>query len=281
MPGYVRQDTTNNIEAGNIIDAQDLDNEFNALQTAFSLGSGHRHNGAAGEGAPITVIGPNQEVEANASALRPNTTNVIDLGTTSLRFKAGFFQGTITAGAFAGSGAALTSLNASQLTSGNVDAARVVGSYPNITGVGVLTVGSIGSGFGNINIGAGIFTGNGSGLTNLNATNIVTGTLSSDRLPTIPLTKLPTIPSSQLATTDAEDGWVVDRFIGRSNDGERGQMALLKNISGSTIGTGSTAFSIDLRYSSTAGNESSAPSGGTWKCLSNTPNGAVGLFIRI
>ena len=64
-----------------------------------------------------------------------------------------------------------------------------------ITGTGALTAGSIGGSFGSINIGTNTFTGNGSGLTNLNganisgasitgidATNISTGTLDNARL---------------------------------------------------------------------------------------------------
>ena len=45
----------------------------------------------------------------------------------------------------------------------------------NITSLGAVTAGSIGSGFGNINIGTNIFTGNGSGLTSLNASNFSSG----------------------------------------------------------------------------------------------------------
>lgn len=58
--------------------------------------------------------------------------------------------GTITAGGlitsatgFSGSGANLTALNATQLTSGTVPSARISGSYIGITGVGTLTVGAI------------------------------------------------------------------------------------------------------------------------------------------
>lgn len=72
--------------------------------------------------------------------------------------------------------------NAASLITGVVPSARMVGVYGGITGVGALNSGSIGSGFGNINIGSSIFTGDGSGLTNLNATRLTTGFLSNDRL---------------------------------------------------------------------------------------------------
>ena len=51
-----------------------------------------------------------------------------------------------------------------------------------ITGTGALTVGSIGGSFGNINIGTNTFTGNGSGITSLNGTNISSGTIADARL---------------------------------------------------------------------------------------------------
>ena len=51
--------------------------------------------------------------------------------------------GSITAATFSGSGASLTSLNASNLSSGTVPDARISGSYTGITGVGTVTVGNI------------------------------------------------------------------------------------------------------------------------------------------
>lgn len=83
---------------------------------------------------------------------------------------------------FHGNGANLTALNATQLTSGTVPVARVSGSYTGITGVGTLAAGAITTSFGNINIGSSTFTGNGSGLSSLNASNISSGTLNNARL---------------------------------------------------------------------------------------------------
>jgi len=77
----------------------------------------------------------------------------------------------------------LTNLDADNLTSGTVPTARVSGSYTGITGTGALNAGSIASGFGAVNIGTSTFTGNGSGLTTLNATNLSSGTVNKARLP--------------------------------------------------------------------------------------------------
>jgi len=91
--GYVRADTANNISNGNVIDADDLDNEFNAIETAFNASTGHTHDGTTSEGAPIEVIGPTQDVVATASVLRPKTTNTVDLGTSSLKYKDAYLAG--------------------------------------------------------------------------------------------------------------------------------------------------------------------------------------------
>ena len=85
--GYVRVDTSNNIANGNVIDADDLDNEFNGVESAFSSTSGHTHDGTASEGGPITVVGPAQDIVVTTSLLRPKTNNTVDLGSSSLKYK--------------------------------------------------------------------------------------------------------------------------------------------------------------------------------------------------
>jgi hypothetical protein len=94
--GYTRNDAANNIADGNIINASDLDGEFDAVEAAFNSTTGHTHDGTSAEGAPIEVIGPTQDVVITASVMRPKTTNTVDLGTSSLEFKDAYFDGTIT-----------------------------------------------------------------------------------------------------------------------------------------------------------------------------------------
>src|SRR5210317_1766055 len=55
--GYTRNDTANNIADGNVINASDLDGEFDKLQTAFDGTSGHSHDGTSGEGPQIAAGG--------------------------------------------------------------------------------------------------------------------------------------------------------------------------------------------------------------------------------
>ena len=108
MTGYTRADTPNNIADGNIINAADLDGEYDAIALAFSNTLGHTHDGSAAEGQPITKIGPTQDIVATATTLTPKTTATVDIGSNSLKFKdfyfsgAGSVTGTITAGGFSG-----------------------------------------------------------------------------------------------------------------------------------------------------------------------------------
>lgn len=94
MTGYVRNDTSNNIATGNVINASDLDGEFDAIVNAFNASTGHTHDGTAAEGAAITKVGPSQALEVTSSALVPKTDNVLDLGTSSFEFKDLYIDGT-------------------------------------------------------------------------------------------------------------------------------------------------------------------------------------------
>ena len=95
--GYVRNDTSNNIADGNIINAADLDGEFDAIESAFGT-SGHTHDGTSAEGGPITVLGPTQDFVASATEIKPKTTNTLDIGTSGLLFKDMYLDGVATLG---------------------------------------------------------------------------------------------------------------------------------------------------------------------------------------
>lgn len=94
MAGYTRNDIANNIATGNIINASDLDGEFDAIQGAFDATTGHVHDGTTGNGAPITKVGPTQDVVIGTSAVTPKTDNAVDLGSSSLEFKDLYIDGT-------------------------------------------------------------------------------------------------------------------------------------------------------------------------------------------
>jgi hypothetical protein len=94
MAGYTRTDTTNNIADGNVINAADFDNEYNAIEAAFNASTGHTHDGTSAEGAPITKVGPAQDVTVSINAVLPKTDNAVDLGSGSLEFKDLYIDGT-------------------------------------------------------------------------------------------------------------------------------------------------------------------------------------------
>ncbi len=104
MAGYTRQDTANNIANGNVIDADDFDAEYDAIELAFASSGGHTHDGTTGGGSPITKVGPVQDLVISAAALTPKTTNTLDLGTSAVQFKNAWFDGTVDTDALTVSG---------------------------------------------------------------------------------------------------------------------------------------------------------------------------------
>ena len=72
--GYTRNDSANNIADGNVINASDLDGEFDAVQSAFNGSSGHTHDGTSGEGPAITAAGIASDAVTTAKILNANVT---------------------------------------------------------------------------------------------------------------------------------------------------------------------------------------------------------------
>jgi hypothetical protein len=93
MAGYTRNDTANNIATGNVINASDLDGEFDALVAAFNASTGHVHDGTSANGAPITKVGPAQDLVVSGTTVLPKTTNTLDLGSSTYKFKDAYIDG--------------------------------------------------------------------------------------------------------------------------------------------------------------------------------------------
>jgi hypothetical protein len=72
--GYTRNDTPNNIADGNVINASDLDGEFDAIQTAFNGSTGHSHDGTTGEGPQIDTAGLADNAVTTAKITDANVT---------------------------------------------------------------------------------------------------------------------------------------------------------------------------------------------------------------
>ena len=90
--GYTRNDASNNIANGNVINASDLDGEFDAIVNAFASGTGHTHDGTAAEGGAITVVGPAQEYIGDGTALYPKLDATYDLGKTASSFNVAYIE---------------------------------------------------------------------------------------------------------------------------------------------------------------------------------------------
>lgn len=85
MAGYTRNDTSNNIADGNVVNASDLDGEFDAIVSAFNSSTGHTHDGTSAEGAPIEKVGPVQDLVITATEVKPKTSMRHAIATRSLK----------------------------------------------------------------------------------------------------------------------------------------------------------------------------------------------------
>ncbi len=132
---YTRQSTFGD---GDVITAGLFNNEFNQLLNAFAYATtgttGHQHDGGAGEGGNIAVIGDQdflnkilvdttnnrwgfyvevgsaavEQIRIQDGAIVPVTDNDIDLGTSSLQFKDAYINGTLEADAITIAGITLS-----------------------------------------------------------------------------------------------------------------------------------------------------------------------------
>ena len=139
--GYVRQSAADIVSA-EVVRAAPLNNEFNALRDAFAVTTGHAHDNTTGGGAYVGILAdvdannkvvvdttnnrvgifaevagvPVEQVRIADGSIVPVTTNDIDLGSTSARFKAGWFAGTVTTDTVAATTGTFTNLSAGTFT---------------------------------------------------------------------------------------------------------------------------------------------------------------------
>jgi hypothetical protein len=192
--GYTRNDTVNNIADGNIINASDLDGEFDAVQAAFDAATGHTHDGTTGEGAPIEVTGPAQEYVSTNTELRPKANNTYDLGSASNQWKDLYVDGT-------------ANLDTVDIDAGNIDGTTIGAAAP---AAGTFTT-------------AAATTGN---ITTVNATTVDTTNIEVTNIKAkdgtaagsiADSTGVVTIASSVLTTTDINGGTIDGATIATSD----------------------------------------------------------------
>jgi len=168
--------TTSSLTSVGVLGAGSITNSFGDVDIGTSTFTGNGSGLTTLNGSNISsgtidggVLGGNQTMAGvktftDTTAATNTTTGAIRIGG-GLGVAGDIYAGTINTA----DGSGIQALNASYLGSGTVPNARIDGTYSNLTGTGALNAGSISSGFGNINIGTSTFTGNGSGLTNVDA----------------------------------------------------------------------------------------------------------------
>jgi hypothetical protein len=170
MAGYTRQST---IADGNVIDAVLFNDEFDKLLAAFVNTTGHKHDGTAAEGPVISVLGDAgvatplnkilidtannhlefytdvssaavQQLRIEDGAIVPILDNDIDLGTGSLEFKDGHFDGTVNLDTLViGTSTGVTSVDTDLTTASGSDdtlaSAKAIKAYVDAVPIGDIT----------------------------------------------------------------------------------------------------------------------------------------------
>ena len=274
MAGYTRQDTANNIANGNVIDADDFDAEYNSIEAGFNASTGHKHDGTSGEGAPITKVGPAQDLVVSGIALTPKTTNTLDIGTSSVQFKNAWLDGTLDTDAL------IVSANAS------------VGGTLGVTGVLTATGGVVGAITGNVtgaltgnvtgNV-TGDVTGDVTGALTGNVTGDVTGALTGDVTGNITGNVTGDVTGALTGNADTATAWVTARDITLTGD-VTGTVSGVNGGGNISIATTVAANSVALG-ADTTGDYVSSLVAGTGVTLTNnsgetaTPMVAIGQAV--
>jgi effector-binding domain-containing protein len=127
--------TANSANGASTIVARDANGSFTANVGTFTT--------VSGAGGGLTSINASNISSGTIANARTTAATANGASTIVLRGTSGeFTAGAITGVSFTGSGAALSAINASNLSSGTVATARISGSYTGITGVGTISAGT-------------------------------------------------------------------------------------------------------------------------------------------
>lgn len=121
MTGYTRQSSADIVPTA-VVRATPLNNEFNAIRDSFTVATGHRHDGTTAEGHLVPLIAddngynkvvtdstnnrigifvnvssaPVEQVRFSSGLIVPVTTNAVDIGSSTYKFKNLVLSGTAT-----------------------------------------------------------------------------------------------------------------------------------------------------------------------------------------
>ena len=272
MTGYVRKDTTNNIADGNVINAADLDNEFDGIQSAFNASTGHKHDGTASEGATINVLGPTQDVTISATLVAPKTTNTVDIGSSALKFKDLFLAGNGNiGGTLAVTGVATLTANP-VLSGGTANGVTYLNGSKVVTSGSALTFDgtSLGVGIASPTFadGKGIHINNATGSARLHLTSQTSGSAATD--------------GSEF-TVAGSDLYIINNESAATIFYNAGSEQMRLTSTGLGIGTSSPAYKLDVSSSAVSGvvanfQATAANTYGTLRLTGNSRGGEVDFY---
>jgi hypothetical protein len=219
--------TASSANGASTIVARDAGGNFSANTiTATTFSGAMSGNGAALTNINASNISSGTIANARTTAATANGASTIVLRGTSGEFSAG----AITGASFTGDGAAISAINASNVSTGTIANARTTGSAANGASTLVLRDAN-GSFAGNVITGTtGTFTsvsGNGVALTAINASNIASGTIANAR-------------------TTASDANGASTIVSRSAAGSfAGNVGTFNGV---TVGTTNSSFDTDVLF---------------------------------
>jgi hypothetical protein len=179
-----------NLSSGTVANARTTADSANGASTIVQRDSGGNFSAntitanVAGSGAGLTDINASNITSGTISNARTTANSSNGSSTIVLRDAGGAFAaGSITGTLFTGNGSAITDINASAITTGTLDNARTTAASAN--GASTIVARDAGGNFSANTITAttfsGAMSGNGAALTDINASNVTSGTLSNAR----------------------------------------------------------------------------------------------------
>jgi hypothetical protein len=180
-----------NISTGTIDNARTTAASANGASTIVARDSGGSFTAntgtftsVSGNGIGLTAINASNIASGTIANARTTASSSNGSSTIVLRGSSGeFAAGAITGASFSGNGSAITAINASAITTGTIDNARTTASSAN--GASTIVARDAGGNFSANTITAttfsGAHSGNGASLTNINASNISSGTIANAR----------------------------------------------------------------------------------------------------
>ena len=297
MAGYTRQSAAQ-IISGEVISASPINAEYNQLLAAFNSSTGHKHDGTAAEGPPITLIADadlknkividtsnnelefyveqggvaEQQLSIKHEIIEPTTDNNIDLGSSTKVFRNAYVNA-INVGATGGTFASV------DINGGTIDGTVIGGSVAaNVTGdtitanqfsgpiSGAVTGNVSGDVTGDV---TGNLTGNVTASVGSSQFNdvVISGNLNMDAGTTSTITNL----SAPSGANDAATKDYVDTSIASLVDAAPGDLDTLNELAaalndqanfGSTV-VSSIAAKLPLAGGTMTGNITMSQSGGT------------------